>query len=99
LRLQFADGHHVALAGDQYRDEINIVVEQPGKCRIDYFIDNQWNSGFTGRVRVNNLGSRAIDGWRVSWSMPNGQHIIHLWNGAYAQNGADVTSIACRKRK
>ena len=27
LRLQFADGAHTALAGDEYRDEITIVVE------------------------------------------------------------------------
>ncbi|MBC7810507.1 MAG: DUF4399 domain-containing protein [Burkholderiales bacterium] len=27
LRLQFADGAHTALEGDQYRDEINITVE------------------------------------------------------------------------
>lgn len=27
LRLQFADGAHVALEGDQYRDEIHIIVE------------------------------------------------------------------------
>jgi hypothetical protein len=27
LRLQFADGAHTALEGDQYRDEVNITVE------------------------------------------------------------------------
>jgi hypothetical protein len=29
LRLQFADGAHQALAGDQYRDEITVTVGQP----------------------------------------------------------------------
>jgi hypothetical protein len=28
LRLQFANGAHIALAGDQYRDEITVTVEE-----------------------------------------------------------------------
>ncbi len=28
LRLQLADGQHIALEGDQYRDEINITVSE-----------------------------------------------------------------------
>lgn len=91
LRLQFADGHHIALAGDEYRDEINLVVEKPGQCKIDYFIDHQWNNGFTGRVRVNNLSAREINGWRVDWAMLNGQRVQHLWNGVYSQNAAAVS--------
>ena len=30
LRLQFADGAHIALDGDQYRDEITVVVAEDG---------------------------------------------------------------------
>ena len=28
LRLQFANGAHIALAGDEYRDEITVTVEE-----------------------------------------------------------------------
>ena len=31
LRLQFANGAHIALDGDQYRDEITVVVAEPGE--------------------------------------------------------------------
>ena len=60
-------------------------------CKIDYFIDAQWNNGFTGRVQIHNTSPQALNGWRVDWAMPDGQQIKHLWNGVYTQDAAAVT--------
>ncbi|MEZ5534964.1 MAG: cellulose binding domain-containing protein [Thiolinea sp.] len=59
-------------------------------CEVDYSIRNQWNTGFTADVTIHNTGDN-LPGWEVSWSMPNGQVISHLWNGSYSQSGADVS--------
>ena len=32
-----------------------------------------------------------VNGWTVSWALPNGQTTTQAWNGTYTQNGANVT--------
>jgi endo-1,4-beta-xylanase len=40
---------------------------------------NQWNTGFTGTVRVT-AGSAAISGWTVTLTLPSGAAITSGWN-------------------
>ncbi|CAA6813436.1 MAG: Cellulose-binding domain protein [uncultured Thiotrichaceae bacterium] len=58
-------------------------------CNVEYHIRNQWNTGFTTDVTVNNTGD-DLSGWEVTWNMPNSQTISHLWNGSYTQSGSQI---------
>lgn len=49
-----------------------------GKCT--YVVSNEWNSGFTGAVRITNNGTSAINGWNVSWSYSDGTKLTNSWN-------------------
>jgi subtilisin family serine protease len=61
-----------------------------GACAVDYTISNAWNGGFTADVTIQNEGSAAVDGWRLTWTFPGDQQITSLWNGTYTQSGASV---------
>jgi mannan endo-1,4-beta-mannosidase len=51
----------------------------------------QWNNGFQGEVRVT-AGSRAITGWTVTWTFPNGQTLGSAWNATVTASGSTVTA-------
>lgn len=59
-------------------------------CKATYVVTNQWNNGFTAAVNIVNAGD-ALDGWKVTWDMPNDQVLAGLWNGQAVQSGARVS--------
>lgn len=68
------------------------ATSQPaGGCAIDYTITNDWGSGFTANVIINNNSSSAINGWALGFSFPGNQNITNLWNGVSNQSGSSVT--------
>lgn len=48
------------------------------KCQ--YVVGNEWNTGFTGAVRITNNGTSAINGWTVTWSYSDGTTLTNSWN-------------------
>ncbi|MEU5153765.1 cellulase family glycosylhydrolase [Glycomyces sp. NPDC021274] len=60
-------------------------------CKVDYKIVSQWGGGFTGDVKITNLGD-AINGWDLSWTFPNGQRITQIWNASHTSSGDQVTA-------
>ncbi len=59
----------------------------PGGCAATYRTASQWSGGFQGEVTVT-AGAAAISGWRVSWTLANGQSITQLWGGRNAPSGS-----------
>ena len=59
-------------------------------CQVTYTVTSQWPGGFGAAVSVGNLGS-PVTSWQLTWSFGAGQTITQLWNGSYAQSGAQVT--------
>ncbi|MEU4624481.1 cellulose binding domain-containing protein [Actinoplanes sp. NPDC023801] len=60
-------------------------------CSVTYSVASQWNSGFTGDVRIRNTGGANIDGWQLGFAFPSGQTMAGGWNGTWTQNGTRVT--------
>lgn len=52
----------------------------------DYIVQNEWNTGFTGTVRLTNNGTSAVDGWEVSWAYSDGSSVDFAWNVALSGN-------------
>ncbi|MBN4055304.1 cellulose binding domain-containing protein, partial [bacterium AH-315-K03] len=46
----------------------------------EHIIQNEWNTGFGGAVRIINNGTTAISGWNVSWEYSDGSSITSSWN-------------------
>ncbi|KIR65853.1 alpha-L-fucosidase [Micromonospora haikouensis] len=61
-----------------------------GQATAKYTVTNSWSGGFQADVTVT-AGAAPINGWKVSWSFPNGQVINQIWNGSHTQSGSNVT--------
>ncbi|WP_329532794.1 endo-1,4-beta-xylanase [Streptomyces sp. NBC_01450] len=61
-----------------------------GACTATYSVQSQWNTGFTGQVRIACSGA-ALSSWKVNWTYGAGQRITQAWNADCTQSGAAVT--------
>ena len=51
-----------------------------GTCTATYSVTSSWPGGFVANVDVQ-AGSAAINGWRVTLTLPSGATITNVWNG------------------
>ncbi|MEU0877223.1 glycoside hydrolase family 48 protein [Lentzea sp. NPDC005914] len=59
-------------------------------CTVAYQITNEWNTGFGATATIRNDGD-ALDGWKLTWTFPDGQRVTQGWNGTFSQTGAVVS--------
>ncbi|WP_436523139.1 GH12 family glycosyl hydrolase domain-containing protein [Actinoplanes sp. HUAS TT8] len=69
---------------------LNADAAETVGCAVTYTVNSQWNSGFTGDVRVRNTGASAVDGWTLGFTFPSGQKVASGWAGTWTQTGAKV---------
>jgi len=60
-------------------------------CAASYKITGSWQDGHQAEVTVRNDGTRALTGWVVTWTLPDGHKINNLWGGVVERDGAAVT--------
>ena len=65
--------------------------EPSGRCAVDYHVQNDWGSGFTGTITITNTGEQATQSWTLEFGFAAGQQITHGWSGNWSQDGAHVT--------
>jgi endoglucanase len=62
-------------------------------CAVTYTA-NTWPSGFTGSIRIKNLGD-PINGWTLRWTFPDaGQRVVQGWSATFSQSGSAVTATS-----
>ncbi len=52
---------------------------------------NDWGSGATVSVTIQNNTSTAVNGWTLAWTFSGNQTITNLWSGNYTQSGTSVS--------
>ncbi|WP_143229352.1 protein kinase domain-containing protein [Actinophytocola xanthii] len=60
-------------------------------CLATFRVTNSWQEGYGAEVTVTNQGDTTLTGWRLTWTLPDGQQIKNLWNGQRVQEGNAVT--------
>ena len=53
-------------------------------------MQSQWPGGFVANVNVT-AGSSAINGWRVTMTLPSGASIGNMWSGTASGTSGTVT--------
>lgn len=53
-----------------------------GEKNCEYFLKNEWGSGFTGIIRIRNNTASAINGWSITWQYTDGSVITGSWNAS-----------------
>ncbi len=59
-------------------------------CTATYTVTSQWNTGFTGQVRIACSGA-SLSSWKVDWTYGAGQRITQSWNADCTQSGTRVS--------
>jgi endoglucanase len=59
-------------------------------CAAAYQTTSSWQGGFQGQISVT-AGSSAINGWKLTISLPSGVSIGQLWNGTLTTSGSTAT--------
>jgi len=62
-----------------------------GGYSVDYSVANDWGSGATVDVTINNEGTTAINGWNLQFTFPGNQQITNMWSATYTQSGSQVS--------
>jgi len=72
-------------------DELEPPVGSDVEC--EYIIDDEWNRGYIGRIRLTNNGDSPVTGWTVNWTYTDDAYIDQLWN-ANLQGNAPTYSAS-----
>jgi cellulase/cellobiase CelA1 len=59
-------------------------------CSAAYSVQSQWNGGFVADVDVT-AGTTALNGWRVTLTLPSGTSISSVWNAVVSGTSGTVT--------
>jgi endoglucanase len=59
-------------------------------CKVDYSA-NDWGTGFSASVTINNLGTSTVNGWTLTYSYTGNQTLQQGWSGVWSQSGKQVT--------
>ncbi|MFG2726937.1 endo-1,4-beta-xylanase [Streptomyces canus] len=68
-----------------------ITPPPTGACTAAYSVTSQWDTGFTGQVKISCSGA-ALSSWKVGWTYGAGQRITQAWNATCTQSG---TAVSC----
>lgn len=49
-------------------------------AQCEFSVVNEWNSGFTGSIKISNDTDQSIDGWSVELTFPGGETVGNTWN-------------------
>ena len=63
----------------------------PGTCRVSY-TKSEWQGGMVADVTVSNTGGSAVNGWRLTFTLPGDTRVTNAWNATVTQSGAAVVA-------
>jgi hypothetical protein len=61
-----------------------------GSCQVTYTVQNDWGTGFTAGITIENTGP-AITTWTLAYSYAGNQALSSGWSGNWTQTGKNVT--------
>jgi endoglucanase len=87
------------LAGESGNSNEASATTQQGSssaCHVTYANQNDWGTGFTAAITIQNTGNSQINGWNLTWSWSGNQQITQSWNSNFSQqnNNASLTNAA-----
>jgi hypothetical protein len=53
--------------------------------------DDKWGTGYVAEYQITNVGTQAVPGWQLSFSLPVGSELVSSWNGVASVSGDKVS--------
>lgn len=80
----------VVTDGEKSSEEVNldITVEEPEPefAQCVFTVENEWNSGFTGKVVISNTANQGISNWRVLMQFADNTTLSGSWHSTFSGN-------------
>lgn len=62
----------------------------PGQLQAQFVLNNQWQTGYCGVIRIRNTGSNTVTGWQLRFSLGTST-LASSWNGTFSASGSQIT--------
>ena len=62
-----------------------------GACKVSDAV-SAWNTGLTENITVTNTSGAAVNGWKLSFTLPGGQTVTNAWNATISPSSGAVTA-------
>jgi lysophospholipase L1-like esterase len=62
-----------------------------GACKVSDAV-SAWNTGLTENITVTNTSAAAVNGWKLSFTLPGGQTVTNAWNATISPSSGSVTA-------
>ncbi|HEU5428821.1 MAG TPA: cellulose binding domain-containing protein [Actinocrinis sp.] len=62
-----------------------------GACKVSDAV-SAWNTGLTENITVTNTSAAAVNGWKLSFTLPGGQTVTNAWNATISPASGAVTA-------
>lgn len=66
-------------------------VQSASTASCEFIVTNEWNTGYTASIRINNTGTTDITDWTVTWALQQSQ-ISNLWNADFTAGNPNTAS-------
>ena len=60
-------------------------------CTATYEVSEEWESGYQANITVKNSGTSGIRGWKIGWTLANGEKVTQSWGGTLTASGSAIT--------
>ncbi|MFI1521851.1 endo-1,4-beta-xylanase [Kitasatospora cineracea] len=61
-------------------------------CKVSTQV-SAWNTGLTENVTVTNTGGSAVNGWKLTFTLPGGQSVTNAWNATVSPATGQVSAV------
>src|SRR6185437_470510 len=62
-----------------------------GACKVSDAV-SAWNTGLTENITVTNTSATAVNGWKLSFTLPGGQTVTNAWNATISPSSGAITA-------
>jgi serine/threonine-protein kinase len=62
-------------------------------CSVQYALRSAVNGRSSNAVTIRNTGSAPVAAWRLSFTLPDEQRLLHGWTGRWQQSGRSVQAL------
>jgi len=70
---------------------VRTAADSASPLEAGYQTVSSWGTGYTGQYTITDAGTAAVAGWTLAFRLPAGTSISSLWDGAYTDDGGQVT--------
>ncbi|PJI10445.1 MULTISPECIES: cellulose binding domain-containing protein [Clostridium] len=82
------------VTSDTYTISTSPEPKPQSPIEVSCSVASNWGSGASINVTIKNNGTTPINGWNLSWTLPNGQAVTNMWDGSYKMGANNTITVS-----